>query len=231
MRWKYRKFMILTSPRSGTHMLRTTLDRHPNAVCLTEMFNPDYTGKAYPFTEFTPEREILDRYIFCKYPWRVRAVGFCLHRLDARFGKWPDLWKILEDMDDLAIISLRRVNLLRRFWSFEIRNIQDLANHPPEPRSYDRDRLVADFERQTAKIKEFDERFARHPLLPVTYEELWDNFPPAIQRIQRFLGLPVVALNPGTARRLPQRLSEKVINYEQLKQELAGTPWGAFFDE
>jgi LPS sulfotransferase NodH len=226
----YRKFMILTSPRCGTHMLRTSIDTHPNAVCLTEMFNPDYTEKLYPFTESTPARAILDRYIFCDYPAEVNAVGFCLHRLDARFGNWPDLWKILEEMDDLAIISLRRENLLRRFCSFELA-IQALRGHPSESRSFEKVYLQADFERHASKIKELDQRFRRHPLITVTYEELSDNYGPTMERVQEFLGLQLVALRPATRRQKAVRMSEKVANYEQLKADFAGTPWAAFFDD
>jgi hypothetical protein len=226
----YRKFMILTSPRSGTHMLRTSIDSHPNSVCLTEMFNPDYTEKVYPFSESTPEREILNRYIFCEYPQEVKAVGFCLHRLDARFGNWPELWSTLEAMDDLWIISLRRENLLRRFWSFELA-IEELRGHPPEPRPFNKTRLLADFERQTRKIGEFDERFSLHPLLAVTYEELCRDYELTMKRVQLFLGLPLVTLQPGTRRRITPRVCDNVTNYEELKRDFIGTPWEAFFDE
>ena len=129
----YRRFMILSSPRSGTHMLRTSLDAHENVVCMTEMFNPDYTLDKYEFTEDTPEREILDQFIFQDYDHEILAVGFCLHRLAAKFGNWPDLWSILEEDTDLYVISLSRENLLRRYWSFQIRNHQDLVNDPPAP--------------------------------------------------------------------------------------------------
>lgn len=212
-------------------MLKSSIDNHPNAVCLTEMFNPDYTEKLYPFTEYTPEQQILDEYIFHEYPSSVQAVGFCLHRVGARFGNWPDLWSILEKMDDLYIISLRRENLLRRYWSFQIRTIQDLKNQSPEPREFDKERLIADFERQTSKIREFDERFAHHPLLKITYEQMCNDYGPTMKQVQEFLGLPHVDLQPGTNRRLTPKLTEKVTNYEQLKKEFADTQWASFFDE
>lgn len=227
----YRKFMILSSPRSGTHMLKSSIDNHPNAVCLTEMFNPDYTEKIYPFTEYTPEQEILDGYIFCEYPPEVQAVGFCLHRVGARFGNWPDLWEMLVNMEDLYIISLRRENLLRRYWSFQLRTIQDLRNQSPEPRALDKDRLIADFERQTSRIAEFDEKFKDHPLITVTYEQLCNDYGPTLNRVQEFLGLDVIELQPGTNRRATPKISEKVTNYDELKREFEGTPWAHFFDD
>lgn len=225
--------MILSSPRSGTHMLRSSLDSHPNAVCLTEMFNPDYTGSLYPLTEQSSEHEILNRYIFHDYSPEVLAVGFCLHRLDARFGNWPDLWNILASMEDLSIISLRRENLLRRFWSFELRSVKDpeLRNQPFVPRLLNKDRLIADFERQTNIVETFDNRFSAHPLLTVSYEELCNSYEQTMRRVQQFVGLPLVNLKPGTGRRPTPRVSEKVSNYEELKREFAGTRWERFFDD
>ena len=229
----YRKFMILSSPRSGTHMLRTSVDQHPNAVCLTEMFNPDYTLKIpeYTFTEDTPAEEILRDFIFNDRPAEIQAVGFCLHRVGARFGNWPTLWETLADMKDLAILSLRRGNLLRRYWSYQIMKIQDLKNNPPPPRDFDKEKLIVDFERQEAKIAEFDEKFAGHALLPVTYEELCDAYAPTMRGVQEFLELPLVELQPGTPKRATPGLREAVSNYEQLQADFAGTRWAGFFDE
>src|ERR1700761_6862103 len=158
---RYRKFIILSSPRSGTHMLRTSLDAHPNIVCLTEMFNPDYTLGQYSFTENTPEQEILERYIFSPQKWKTRAVGFCIHRTDARFGEWPHLWDSLAAMPDLLVVSLRRKNLLRRYLSFQLRPTPG-STRPSGPVSIDRAQLLADFEHQTAKTEEFDRRFGDH---------------------------------------------------------------------
>lgn len=226
----YRKFMVLSSPRCGTHMLRSSLNAHPNGVCLTEMFNPDYTVDRYAYTENTPEAVILQQFIFPAQEPPVQAVGFCLHRLGARFGNWPRLWEMLEADPALHVISLRRDNLLRRYFSFQLRTIQDLRNGSIPAISIDRDKLEADFRCQSEKIAEFDRRFAQHPLLIVTYEQLCQQHVQTMQEIQQFLGLPYHAVAPTTAQRATPPLEAGIKNYSELKAAFAATPWARYFD-
>jgi Sulfotransferase domain len=227
---RYRKFMILSSPRSGTHMLRTSLDAHRNIVCLSEMFNPDYTSGNYAFTEDTPEQEILNRYIFTPQKWRIQAVGFCLHRTHARFGTWPNIWETLAAIPDLRIISLRRRNLLRRYLSFELRPRREVQQ-ASAPLVLDRNQLVTDFEFQAAKVAELDRHFHDHPLLTLAYEDLCTNYEPAMRRVQSFLEVPYRRLEPATPKLISQSLPEAIQNYRQLKQEFAETEWAGFFDD
>ena len=228
---KYRKFMVLSSPRSGTHMLRTSLDGHPNVVCLTEMFNPDYTTDNYAYDENTAEETILQQFVFRSYQPEVEAVGFCIHRVGARFGNWRRLWSLLEGLSDLYVISLRRENLLRRYLSFQLRTHQDIRTNPPSPMEFDRHKLTVDFQRQSGKIHEFDDRFRRHPVWQVSYEQLSNDYLKTTRSIQEFLEVPHYPLKPGTSKRATPPLSEAIENYADLKRYFTGTEWEKFFDD
>lgn len=226
-----KRYFVLTSPRSGTHMLRTSLDNHPQVICMTEMFNPDYTEGKYDFTPDTPASEILEKYIFTPENMTQACVGFLLHRVGARFGNWPDLWSLLEQDQELAVISLRRQNLLRRYLSVQLMKNQDLAGNPPAPMHFDKELLIRDFEKQEAKIAEFDLRFSDHPLITVTYEDLCDRYTETMVRIQSFLNLTPANLQPGTKKRANPPLAKIVTNYTELKREFADTKWFSFFDD
>ena len=65
---EYRKFLLLSSPRSGTHMLKTSLESHPNIVCLTEMFNPDYIKRKYSYDDNMPAQKVLNKFIYYIIP-------------------------------------------------------------------------------------------------------------------------------------------------------------------
>jgi hypothetical protein len=212
-------------------MLRTSLDAHRNIICLSEMFNPDYTSGNYPYTENTPEQEILEQYIFPSQKWRIQAVGFCLHRTHARLGNWPHLWETLAAIPDLLIVSLHRRNLLRRYLSFQLRPRPEVPRLPPAPLVLERSQLVADFEHQTAKIAEFDGRFHDHPLLTLAYEDLCTDYEATMRGLQTFLKVPYRALKPATPKLTTQSLRETIQNYGPLKQEFADTQWADFFDD
>lgn len=224
----YRRFMILSSPRSGTHMLRTSLDRHPGIVALTEVFNPDWTPDA-DFDEDTPAPVILNDHVFCEYPPEVGAVGFALHRSDARLGNWPHLWRRLEEDKQLWVISLRRENLLRRYLSFQIMVAPE--SEPRRPKVFSPGELQAEFERREAESAVFDRRFAGHPLLQVSYERLCTDYQPTVARVQAFLGVPARPLAPGTEWSGPRRLRDSIANFDELVKTFAATRWAWFFRE
>ena len=227
---QYRKFLLLTSPRSGTHMLKSSLDAHPNIVCLTEMFNPDYIRKQFDYDDSMPATQVLEKYIYKDYEPEVKAVGFCLHRFGAAFGNWPNLWNILKENKDISVVSLSRENLLRRYLSVQLQQIKNLDAADLKPISFDPEKLLEDFTMQRKKVDEFNLKFSDHRLINVTYEQLCTNYEETMDKLQEFLEVPAVALKPGTGRRKNPPISDFVVNYNDLKQKFANTEWSKFFD-
>jgi hypothetical protein len=213
-------------------MLRTSFAHHPTVVAHTELFNPDWNPNE-PFDETTPAATILSDYLFRSYPTAVRAVGFALHRSGARFGPWPDLWAQLEADTDLHVISLRRCDLLRRYVSFCLMRERSRSGlgtaYTPAPRAYHREELQAEFERAEQELAAFDERFAAHPLLRVTYEQLCDDYPAVLRRIHAFLGVRPEPVTPTTVRNTGSPIEELITNFDELATAFAPTRWGWFF--
>jgi LPS sulfotransferase NodH len=228
---EYRKYLLLTSPRSGTHMLKSSLEAHPNIICLTEMFNPDYIQGKYPYDDRLPAKQVLDKFIYCDYKPEIKAVGFCLHRSGARFGNWPRLWNILKEMPDLYVISLYRENLLRRYMSVQLQQITNLKTAKIEPRDFDLEILIQEFQKQISKREEFNHRFSEHPIIQVSYESLCNDYQTTINKVQEFLGVPITELKPGTGKRQNPPMSQYIKNYQELKERLTGTEWETFFDD
>ena len=121
----YRRFVIVSHLRSGTHLLRTSLESHPAIACQTEVFNSDSPDLPYPLT--TPTSDVLARWVYRSFPPEVACVGFVLQAyhpwgLEAFPGirenpRWADVWDLLSKMADLRVIHLRRDNSLRRHLS------------------------------------------------------------------------------------------------------------------
>lgn len=232
MHRSFRRFLILSSPRCGTHMLRTSFADHPSVIAHTELFNPDWNVNE-PFDDSIPAKRILDEYVFRRQPATIGAVGFALHRSGARFGNWPELWNLLEADAELAVISLRRNDLLRRFISFCLmreRNRSGLGDaFVPSPRAYRPADLQSEFERAESELAAFDERFADHPLLPVSYEQLVDDYAPTLRRIQVFLGVRPEPVRPATDRNGGPALDRLITNHAELAEAFATTRWSWFF--
>ena len=224
----YHKFIILSSPRSGTHMIRTALRNHPNIVAHTELFNPDFL-KDKPFNRHTPEEIILTQHIFRNYPHNVKTVGFIIHRSGTPFGDWPNLWEILQKNQDIFVISLRRRNLLRRYLSYQV--MRTFRGAPPKPLIFDPEILKNDFIEQKKEIDLFDEHFASHPLIKVYYEDLCKDYHHTVKSVQLFLGIKPMKIWPDEKGKPKRKLSEAIANYEALKKYFMGTEWAHFFND
>lgn len=223
----YTRYIILSSPRSGTHMLRSALGAHENLVCLSEVFNPHwYPDPPYNGDVDTPA--VLHREIWGDYPDRVHAAGFCVHRSGAPLGRHQDLFAVLDEINGLKVISLRRRNLLRRYLSYRI--MREDKGRPPIPKSLTVDELTQEFMAREAELAAYDRRFG-DALLPVVYEDLVADFSKEIQRIQHFLKVRACQLHPVTKPNLSRPLSALIKNIEYLSRRFEATRWGWFFEE
>ncbi len=241
---EYRQFIILSSPRSGTHMLKTSLDMHPNVICSDEMFNPDYYKERYSYTGETPASDILKKYIFSPQNSSTKAVGFCIQRTDAGFGGWSNLWNLLQNIQDLYVISLTRDNGLRRYLSFKVmqqrilqrKSVQNYKNRKQDkflfsPLEIPPEELLKDFKKQKKKIAEFEQRFSHQPTLKISYEQLCDNYSESVETVQKFLGVDTIPLQPQTTKIESRLLSDSIKNYGELKESFENTEWQHFFEE
>nr|WED68931.1 hypothetical protein PJ912_01055 [Pectobacterium colocasium] len=101
---RYQKFAIVSTPRAGTHLLRTLLGSHPNIEMHGEAFNR-FGQHLLPYSvKDTTMETILHRHLFRPYFEYVEAVGFVLFRdLDSQWGDasiWPALQAIPDSETD-----------------------------------------------------------------------------------------------------------------------------------
>jgi hypothetical protein len=213
-------------------MLRTSFHGHTNVVARTELFNPDW-NRNEGFDDATSATRLLAKHVFGPQPSQVGAVGFVLHRSGARFGNWPDLWDLLERDTGLHVISLRRCDLLRRYLSFCLMRERNQSGFGerfvPAPRAYRAEDLRKEFERTEQEIAACDARFASHPLLPVTYEQLCMDYEPVLRRVQVFLGVRPRPVRPATARNASPVPEDLITNFDALTKTFESTRWAWFF--
>ena len=121
-----RPFVLVSYLRSGTHLLRTALESHPQIACQSELFNSDDRRLPYPLE--TPTAEVLERWAFARpLPPGTLCSGFALHAYHPHALRafpgiranphWQDVWPRLAAMPDLRVVHLRRRDLLARHLS------------------------------------------------------------------------------------------------------------------
>ncbi|MEM9303941.1 MAG: sulfotransferase [Pseudomonadota bacterium] len=207
-------------------MLRTALRRHRGIRCESEVFNPDFLDDA-PYDDSLGAAEILDRFIFAD-DGTDRARGFLLHRGGARFGDWPELWEQLAGDRKLRIILLHRHDLLRRFLSHQRMRLTN-RGLTIRPFVLSAAALRADFRIREDELALARRRFAAHECLQVSYEDLCMRQDGTLRRIQAFLGVRSVRLEPRTSRNPVASLEAQIANLPALRQAFQGTRWAWFF--
>lgn len=222
-------FMVLCRARSGSNFLLSLLERHPNTLIYGEKLRVYRKGKSERF---------LDR-LAGRRAWWVQATGFKMFYDHPHNVEAPALWQRLIDQQALAIVHLRRRNLLDMLLS---QTLAEQSGHWVE-RSDQRRRdvtirpvalapewLEAQFRLIEQQRSDFGQRFRGHRLLDIDYETLVEQRQQEFDRLCRFLELPAAPARAYTKRQRRQPVSELVSNHASLKRHFRDSPWAGFFE-
>lgn len=200
------KFVILSNARSGTSLLVSSLNAHPDVLCHGEIFHrrprnhlkgglAELDADEIARLRATPQ-ELVSR-AFSAAP-AARAVGFKMWRIQNE-----EICTQLLDDESIGKIILERKNKLALFSSkFLARHtgVWNLASHrkrtapvQAEPLRFDAKQLRK-FVAQQSALFTFYRSHARGPVLDLTYRDLvTDGFAPPLD----FLGVAQQDLTPG----------------------------------
>ncbi|MEM6394232.1 MAG: sulfotransferase [Planctomycetota bacterium] len=245
----YQRFVILSYQRSGSTLLNDLLNHHPHIVCYSEVlcgpfpmfyldgFNHHAKGlKRY--RRWAPDH-FLNRLVFGGYTPDTQAVGFKL---------FPDHYAAYQDAFDRTLaqhpfkfIHLRRHNRLATYlslaraeqtqvWSSNDQQAPQAEQAAPLSIRLDPAACLAFFQQREAEEHDFEQCFAGHPLLRLTYEELAEQREPTLHRVLEFLGLEPMPLETTLERQRSRSLGDAIANADELRDAFAGTPYAAYLD-
>jgi len=226
----FRRFIVLTRSRTGSNLLVSFLNSHPNIYAESEIFS---------WLHGRDHREVLAE-TFANQPFFIKAKGFKIFYYHPQDDDSGALWQDLLAMPDLHVIHLKRRNILRTLVSRKIAIMADLwtARSSSEvrapkkaPVTFSMEELREGFEQTRAWEAQGDARFRDHPLLQLTYEDLTTEPNQAFEDVAAFLG--VVYKPPRTALRKqnPESLRKLIGNFDELKAGFQGTEWASFFED
>ncbi len=237
-----RRFVILSARRSGSNLLCTLIDSHPDALCHHELFNPRGIFTALDLRDTsTPLHDIVarehDPIAYLAQVWRYARGHACVG-----FKMTPEqhpeiLQAVLEDRG-IAKLVLRRNNPLRALVSERIAELtgrweayagEDEPGPPPrihiEHDELDRHvrQVEAFYDGLTGSMRRSGQRW-----LELRYESLFDAGEQ--QRLCAFLNLSPRALQARSIRQNPEPLERLLDNADALRQSLASTPLARLLD-
>ena len=224
------RFVIVSLPRSGTHMLRSVLNEHPEIRTEIEIFNE----------HFDPCKQWLGRpagWVLDNVAWRensARIRGFTAH-LDQ--GQPWKLWEHLLTIKGVRFVCLRRQNVLEQYVSLQealLHHQWHAVNRPedlPALRTLRLEPAAVEgyFQTTAAHWNWFERTFSRRPRQAVSYEDLCARTELVSRQVQQFLGAAVIeGLRPQTVK-VGRPASELVSNYGELCDYFSGTEHARHF--
>jgi len=240
----YRRFVILTTPRTGSSYLRQLLRSHPRVIGYGELFNPgkiefntpgfDNRNKALRRLRDRDPAAFLETQIFRGYPAHIAAVGFKVHYFQLDLPRSRAARDYLASMPGLLVFHLARRNLLRAYLSSVVMERTGVTGimSPAERRAprvaLDPGDCIRYFEHTVRQRSAYQQLFAATRLVPVVYEDLTDDFRAETTRLLAILGVEPAALTAKTVLQEVRPLREAITNYDDLRAALAGTPWAEF---
>jgi len=248
-RCNYQRFVVVGVARTGSTLLLNLLNAHPTVIAFGELFRGD-GAIGWDIPPFVTQQslrlrrmveaqplEFLQNMVFRRWPREVSAVGFKLFYYHARSGLQAMVWDHLRKEPSLAIIHIKRRNILEQYLSLRVAhatNVWSTAEQPDgtaEPVSLVPEDCLQHFEEVRAQEEACDTFFAGCRILTLAYEDLVADRASAMKAVGAHLALSLELAKPGIVRQRTQPLSSAIANYDELQEYFAGSAWESFFQQ
>jgi len=242
------RFVILAGHRTGSNLLVDLLSQHPDCFAGGELFNWDFMQNGtvpWPAKTEIASADLAklrgkDPLAFLNFLLQSvpePVVGFKLMYIHGVLI--PEIADYLGAEKSIRIIHLKRRNLLRRFLSQRRAEItsewwkssvqQSETSLPPIRLSFEE--CVADFTYIETQQAAYAERFNRHEVLEIFYEDLVADMKGTRDRAAAFLGLSAFGseLTVNSRKIAKESLRDEIENYGELKAQFGR--WPSFFED
>lgn len=221
-------FVIVADVRTGSTLLSTSLDAHPEIRCYGELFH----GLDLPDNQLDSicrHDLAAGQLIAAAFSAEARAVGFraMLFLPPATHPQWAGVWEHLGGWPDLRVIWLARRDRLSQYASMLVAQ-QTAVYHPydndPLLRPENRPTITVDPEAFRQWVRQRDRlsavrrrQLAARPGLELDYEALTGDWADSIGQVQQFLGVAPLPLTQGKRKQETRPLAEVIENYHELE--------------
>jgi LPS sulfotransferase NodH len=212
----YRFFVVICHARTGSNLLYSYINAHPNVEMHGEIFKQldgrDIHQVFQTFSAFKPKS--------------IHAAGFKMFYTHPEDGDPESLLRLIESKPDPLIIHLTRQNRLRTFISLKIAertHVWGLKDHQslipvPEKMVYVDPR---EFEKFVLQLETHErnvlQRFGTGKYLAFTYEELTTGPEKCLQQIFNKMNVSYIPPKTRFRKSNPEPLHELIQNFEQIK--------------
>lgn len=225
-------FVIAADLRTGSTLLATSLDTHPQIRCYGELLHsedlPDNRIEGFARLDASVEA-ILQQAMQAR---GVAACGFkaMIFLPLPSATHWGDAWKRIRELPGLRVIWLTRRDRLAQYASAEVVRYTGVFHPYDDDRVYrpehrpviriDPDEFRSWVRERDAQLRMRREMLQGVPAFDLDYETLTGDWERSTTCIQRFLGVDVAPLVQQKKRQERRPLAEVIANYAELAARL-----------
>ena len=220
-----RSFVILSSARSGSTYLTLLLDSHPKISCRKELLN---RNNLKTLRLIRASSYVLVNYILASlFPWKfwLSFTGFKLFHEQLEFCNLS-FKEIFTALSYPPVIVLFRENMLETYVSLKIAFKTRVWYS--EDSNCSKENIVVDWQDFVGYVTTLKERWKRNmAVMPpnakvifVSYEELVAYKDKTMSSIFKQLNLEDCKVEASSKKQNPFPLMEKIINYEEIEQQM-----------
>lgn len=225
----YEKFIVITRSRTGSNLLMSFLDSHPEIIAKGEVFNR--------LNEKTTE-SVWSKF-FTKKPKEIKYAGFKIFYYHPMDCENREVWNIIGNNKSIKLIHLTRKNILKTVISREIAAKTDVWTNKDKHRIDLKDKQISvsieECMNEIQKTKEYEEKtrndFKNHALMELTYEDLVENNQKLMNEVFRFLGVEATSVNSNYKKQNNEELRDLILNYSELSESLQNTKWVDYLND
>ena len=219
-------FVVIAGVRTGSSMLISCLQQHPNLRCKSELFNVrEKHGQ--------PAIDRAERAVAELFANEISS-GF---KLLYNQGKESTIWQTLSQMDDLSVIHLQRRRWIESLVSMRTAAVTGRwswlpkSTAPEEPLVWvDPEWAVRFFEEREAGVHRVETLLGHHRLLNVAYERLAADTFGTIADVYRFLGVEPVIPTIYHRKMARRHWHERVANWPEVREALLASRFASHIE-
>lgn len=245
---KYQRFVIIGTARTGTTLLWSYMNSHPDILCLRGVYgstNKINFGKYYDILpdECTDNKLINERnnspvkfikeYVFKEYSQNYMAVGFkYFYDHDRHLKNKDDILNYFVENKDIKFVHIIRENLVETLYSYK-RALNNKNWHQKEEKEFSIEIPFEEcreyFENTMTQRNRFNELF-KDRMFGIIYEDFIKQPELVLTKLQGFLNVPKRIIKTEIVKNFNIPLSKAIINYSELKEFFRDSEFKRFFN-
>jgi LPS sulfotransferase NodH len=245
------KFVVFTTPRTGSSLLIKTLDSHPEIFCAGELFffkgDIYHNEDRYPFWRFPVSAKInyllnypklfltLPAFLnkFYRTDASLKAKGFKLMHFQTYYT--PGIFSYLK-RNDVKVIVLIRKNILRNTLSDLRARATKVYHNEGDTTTLTISKFdvhVEELVKKMRQIESFNKQLENSTAdleRKIIYYEDFENWDETISGVLKYLNVANIPLKAASKKLNPDNLEDMVGNYQEMKHWLESNGYGKYLD-